>query len=114
MTLRPPRAARRRSPFVAALLASLSTAGLAEAGERRGAIDPCAAHGPGFVVLPGSNSCVKISGRVRVEFGGSSGGAGSQWRVAPQAGAASGAALPDYAVPGAGAGQHRLRPARQY
>ena len=113
MTLRTPRAASRRTPFVAALLASLSTAGLAEAGERRGAIDPCAAHGPGFVVLPGSNSCVKISGRVRVEFGASR-GAGSDWRVAPQAGAASGAALPDYAAPGAGAGQHRLRPARQY
>jgi hypothetical protein len=98
---------------VAALLASLATAGPGEAGERRGATNPCAAHGAGFVPLSGTSSCVRIGGRVRVEFG-ASGGAGSQWRVAPQAGAASGAALPNYAAPGGGAAQPRLRPVRQY
>ena len=112
MIVRTPRRAFRRAPFAAAIVASLSAPGLAGAAERRAAPDPCAMHGPGFVALPGSGSCVRISGRVRVEFGASR-GAGSNWRVAPQAGAASGASLPDYAAPGGGA-QHRLRPARQY
>lgn len=81
------------------------------AGDRRAPVDPCAAFGPGFAPLSGSSACVKIGGRVRVEAGMSRGLA--DWRVAPQAGAASGAAMPAFAAPHAG-GQHRLRPARNF
>ncbi len=34
----------------------------------------CAAFGPGFVSVNGSESCVKVSGRIRLEYGSLSGG----------------------------------------
>lgn len=34
----------------------------------------CAAHGPGFAPLAGTSTCVRVSGRVRVETGAMSGG----------------------------------------
>lgn len=98
---------------VIALCAPFGLTASAGAAERRAAPDPCAAHGAGFAPLPGTTTCVRIGGRMRVEFGVSQGGL-SQWRVAPQAGAASGASMPHYAAPGAGAAEHRLRPARNY
>jgi len=38
----------------------------------KGAVNPCAAFGPGFVKVDGTNTCVKISGAVSIEVGGGS------------------------------------------
>ncbi len=35
--------------------------------------NPCAAFGPGFVKVAGSDTCVKVGGAVRVDVGGSAG-----------------------------------------
>lgn len=32
--------------------------------------DPCAAFGPGFVRMPGSDTCVKVGGGIGIEAGG--------------------------------------------
>jgi hypothetical protein len=39
-----------------------------------GAGNPCAAYGPGFVRVDGTETCVKIGGAVSIGVGGSSGG----------------------------------------
>jgi hypothetical protein len=39
-----------------------------------GAGNPCAAYGPGFVRVDGTETCVKIGGAVSIGIGGSSGG----------------------------------------
>ena len=40
---------------------------------KSGAGNPCAAFGPGFVKVAGSDTCVKVGGAVRVDVGGSAG-----------------------------------------
>ena len=35
--------------------------------------NPCAAFGPGFVKVAGSDTCVKVGGAVRVDVGGAAG-----------------------------------------
>ncbi len=40
---------------------------------KRTAGNPCAAFGPGFVKVAGSDTCVKVGGAVRVDVGGSAG-----------------------------------------
>ena len=35
--------------------------------------NPCAAFGPGFVKVEGSDTCVKVGGAVRVDVGGATG-----------------------------------------
>jgi hypothetical protein len=39
-----------------------------------GAANPCAAYGPGFARVDGTETCVKIGGAVSIGVGGSSGG----------------------------------------
>jgi Porin subfamily len=54
----------------AILMASLAAlAGSAAAAERQRAPmpNPCAAHGPGFAMLPGTTTCLRVSGHVRGE-----------------------------------------------
>ncbi|MBL8590951.1 MAG: porin [Methylobacteriaceae bacterium] len=93
-----------------AALAASAPAG-AQSAERR-PTNSCAHYGPGFAPV-GGGTCMKIGGRVRVEFGASRGGGLSDWRVAPEAGSASRGALPDYA-PASDAPRHRLKPARNF
>ena len=47
----------------------------------------CAAYGPGFVGLAGSDTCVRIGGHVRVEYGSGGGGTrnGSNYGATTQA-----------------------------
>jgi hypothetical protein len=70
----------RRFAFAMSLAMALSAAGLPaaaqEAPSRRmprpapePAMIPCPEHGPGFMRLPGSTTCVKVSGQVRGEIG---------------------------------------------
>jgi hypothetical protein len=42
--------------------------------KRAGSGNSCAAHGPGFVKLEGTKTCVKIGGAVSIGVGGSSAG----------------------------------------
>jgi hypothetical protein len=65
---------------------------------------PCAGWGPGFESVGGS-TCVKIGGRVHVEAG-----AGSNWRVAPSAGAAT----PSFNSPPAPGAPSHLRLPRRF
>lgn len=37
--------------------------------KRQGAVKTCAAYGPGFVKVDGSDTCVKLGGAVRVDGG---------------------------------------------
>ena len=96
-------------------LALAAACGPATANDRAGA-GMCAAYGPGFAPLAGTGACVKIGGRVRVDFG----AIGGDWRVAPQAGASSGASMgPAYAPsaaphPLADPSHLRVRPARNF
>ena len=61
----------------AAVILLAATAFPASAAERRPVdrLEPyrpdasCASHGPGFVPLAGTSTCVKVSGRVRMEAG---------------------------------------------
>jgi Porin subfamily len=39
--------------------------------KRAGAVKACAAYGPGFVKVDGSDTCVKLGGGVRVDAAGS-------------------------------------------
>lgn len=55
-----------------AILLSAGVLGPALAAERPGAPEaarPCPRHGPGFVEVPGTATCVRIGGRVRAEAG---------------------------------------------
>ena len=47
---------------------SLAFAGDSD-GKRNGRFDPCAAIGPGFVQVAGSETCVRVGGHVRVDVG---------------------------------------------
>jgi hypothetical protein len=66
-----------RSTLFAASAALLAFVGPTKAGEVQRipsrddwqAIDHCAAYGPDFTSVAGSDACVRIGGRVRVEFG---------------------------------------------
>jgi hypothetical protein len=66
----------RLLPFVfAALIAGACSASAEDAikdgehlGDRRA--EPCAAFGPGYVRLPGSETCIRIGGDVRLDVGG--------------------------------------------
>jgi hypothetical protein len=51
------------------ILAAPALAGPALAAERPSAARPktCAHHGPGFAPIPGTDTCVRVSGRVRSE-----------------------------------------------
>ena len=79
-----------RTFFLAMIVAVLScSAGLADPANRtkldyatpldrlapaKGAArNPCAAFGPGFVKVAGSDTCVKVGGAVRVDVGGAAG-----------------------------------------
>ena len=53
----------------------------------------CAVHGPGFAKIPGSDTCVKIGGHVRVEYG--VGNRGLSWGQ----GGAAGSGITPYAPP---------------
>ena len=62
-------------PLLAALAATLAAPGLASAGD---IANPCASYGPGFVKIEGSNSCIKVSGKIEAGIGsGLPGGFGS-------------------------------------
>jgi hypothetical protein len=64
------RAALAGSLILAApVLAASILAGPALAAERPSAARPktCAHHGPGFAPIPGTDTCVRVSGRVRSE-----------------------------------------------
>ena len=57
-------------------LAVLAVAGAAQAQDlpqgrpgQRAAASRCAVYGPGFVPVAGSDTCIKIGGHVRVEYG---------------------------------------------
>ena len=56
-------------PLRAALAVPLIVlAGSALAAERQRALaNPCASHGPGFQMLPGTTTCLRVSGHVRGE-----------------------------------------------
>ena len=60
---------------VASLSVTLALAvGPAGAGERRPVAEParsCPQHGPGFVEIPGTSTCIRIGGRARSEYGAS-------------------------------------------
>jgi hypothetical protein len=75
--------------FRACLAGSLILAVPALAGERPSAAarpNACAHHGPGFAPIPGTDTCVRVSGRVRSEvdvgsarsIGGYGGGGGAR------------------------------------
>ena len=76
-------------PALTAAVFVLAPLGFAAAGETlvRPAANSCAAHGPGFTRAPGSETCVKISGHIRVEAGvarnGFLGGSGAGPQSAP-------------------------------
>lgn len=71
------KAAKRRTRALAALtLAALSFCALPVTAEPlAGHAAPCPQFGPGFVVVAGTSTCVRISGQMRIEysFGSSSG-----------------------------------------
>ncbi|MBK9081027.1 MAG: porin [Rhizobiales bacterium] len=94
--------------FAGALAAACAPAA---ANDRAGA-GMCAAYGPGFAPLAGTGACVKIGGRVRVDFG----AIGGDWRVAPQAGASMGPAFAPAPAPHplADPSHLRVRPARNF
>ncbi len=62
-------------PCFAAMLFGMETCGAANADDLpggqagRGKINPCASYGADFTAVEGSDTCVRIGGRVRVEFG---------------------------------------------
>ena len=69
------RARRLSGPLLAAALAAASgDAGAAETGalRERLAAPPlrnCSAQGPGFIAVPGTDTCLRVGGRVRAEAG---------------------------------------------
>lgn len=50
-----------------------TTSGTALQVKRAGASNSCAAYGPGFVKVEGTETCVKIGGAVSIGFGSSGG-----------------------------------------
>ena len=58
------------APFL--LLAAASSAPATERLPVEPAARACPRHGPGFVEVPGTRTCIRISGRVRSEYGASS------------------------------------------
>ena len=62
----------------------LSLAALPQGGVMAAGSNQCAAHGPGFAPIQGTDSCIKIGGRVRVEYGFSRSTGGYNWRVGPE------------------------------
>ena len=58
-------------PVLAGLAGTLVPLGGSSAGEivSRSGGDRCAAYGPGFAAVAGSDTCMRIGGRVRVEAG---------------------------------------------
>ena len=58
-------------PVLAGLAGTLVPLGGSNAGEitSRPAGDRCATYGPGFAAVAGSDTCMRIGGRVRVEAG---------------------------------------------
>lgn len=58
--------ARACAPLTAAALMALAAIA-AGAGAARAQSNPCAAFGPGFQKMPGSDSCVKAGGAVRFD-----------------------------------------------
>ena len=71
----------------------------------RGTVNRCSAYGPGFVPAAGSDTCIKIGGHVRVEYG---------WGNPPPRGGygfGSSAGAPSYGEPASAAPLFgRLRP----
>ena len=64
----------RSVPFSVSLLAALASIGAGSAtlaAERARLDDSCPQHGPGFVQVPGTATCIRIRGRVASEYGGS-------------------------------------------
>ena len=51
------------------MLVALGPAGAAERPGAPDAARPCPRHGPGFVEVPGTSTCIRIGGRVRAEAG---------------------------------------------
>ena len=75
----------------------------------RASASRCAVYGPGFVPVAGSDTCIKIGGHVRVEYGWGN----SPPRGRPGYGGSFGAAAPPYGEPAAAAPPAlfgRLRP----
>lgn len=59
-------------PFLVALSTSCALTAAVQAGESLGVPGParsCSRHGPGFVEIPGTSTCIRIGGRVRSEYG---------------------------------------------
>lgn len=78
----------------------------------KGFATTCAGYGPGFVPVAGSNTCVRISGHVRVEYGWGKGSLGGAHNAEP---GLSAYVPPDAAPasPDAGAVFGRLKPVGQ-
>lgn len=57
------------------IVLAASLPGVAVAAERAGSIAEaarsCPQHGPGFVEVPGTRTCIRVAGRVRSEYGSS-------------------------------------------
>lgn len=67
-----------RRAVLALLAGAAVVSGAAAAAERArapegGAAQACPRHGAGFVQVPGSTTCIRIGGRVRADYGASSG-----------------------------------------
>jgi hypothetical protein len=69
--------------FALICVAGMAPAWSADGGAIRQAPNPCAAYGAGFALPPFGNTCARISGHVRTEYGvgraPSSGGSGAFW-----------------------------------
>ncbi|MFG1464239.1 porin [Xanthobacter sp. DSM 24535] len=70
--------------WLAVLLGSASAAAAAEATPGKTGGNPCAQFGAGFQRAPGSDTCIKVGGAVRVD-----GGTGTTAGNAPNAGSSS-------------------------
>ena len=53
--------------FVAASLVHAEDAVVPDEFEKQQAVGACDAYGPGFAKLPGTNTCMRVSGHVRFE-----------------------------------------------
>lgn len=69
--------------FAAATLARAEDAVIADEFEQQQAAGACDAYGPGFAKLPGTDTCLRVSGQVRIEkrYSNRSGGLGGQTRL---------------------------------
>ncbi len=78
--------------LIACSLGAMAGVVSADAGELNGKTsirrtNSCAAYGPGFVSVDGADTCVKVGGHVRVEFGNGAARGNTGWDVGSSASA---------------------------